>query len=152
MTRKTQTEFVHREASSRIKYDLIGKLMDETRLTRKTIASILAGVKQNTFLQFRENPEEFIIRAAKLINEQKATTIIESITYDVVNETFHTDIFTQNTLKGQLGHNAVSAEKHIYDYVVTDSKIERAFAQALDTSRKCRFMPSCRAASSSRLR
>lgn len=136
VTRKTQTEFVHREASSRIKYDLIGKLMDETRLTRKTIASILAGVKQNTFLQFRENPEEFIIRAAKLINEQKATTIIESITYDVVNETFHTDIFTQNTLKGQLGHNAVSAEKHIYDYVVTDSKIERAFAQALDTNQE----------------
>lgn len=136
VTLKTQTEFVHRTATTRIKYDLIGKLMDETRLTRKTIVAILSGVKQATFSQFRENPEEFIIRASKIMNEQKATTIIESITYDVVNETFHTDVFTKNTLKGQLGWNAVSVEKHIYDYVVTDSKIERAFAQALETSQE----------------
>lgn len=135
-TRDTQTEFVHRAVATKIKYDLVGKLMDETRLTRKTIVAILTGVKQATFLQFRENPEEFIIRASKLMNEQKATTIIESITYDVVNDTFHTDVFTKNTLKGQLGQNAVSVEKHIYDYVVTDSKVERAFAQELDTSQE----------------
>ncbi|ECH9276662.1 restriction endonuclease subunit R, partial [Salmonella enterica subsp. enterica] len=41
-----------------------------------------------------------------------------------------------NTLKGQLGQNAIAVEKHIYDYVVTDSKIERAFAKELDTSKE----------------
>lgn len=134
--RETQTEYVHKIATSKIKYDLIGKLMDETRLTRKTIVSILKGVKQSTFMLFQKNPEEFIIRVSKLINEQKATTIIESITYDVINETFHTDVFTKNTLKGQLGQNAIPVDKHIYDYVVTDSKIERAFAKELDTSKE----------------
>ncbi|OBZ17112.1 type III restriction-modification system endonuclease [Bacillus sp. FJAT-26390] len=132
--RETQTEYVHKAATTKIKYDLIGKLMDETRLTRKTIVAILKGVKQSTFMLFQKNPEEFIIRVSKLINEQKATTIIESITYDVINDTFHTDVFTKNTLKGQLGQNAIPVEKHIYDYVVTDSKIERAFAKELDTS------------------
>ncbi|WP_019537244.1 type III restriction-modification system endonuclease [Paenibacillus ginsengihumi] len=136
VTRETQTEYVNGPAISKIKYDLVGKMMDETRLTRKTIVAILKGIKPSTFLLFRKNPEEFIIRASKLINEQKATTIIESITYDVINDTFHTDVFTKNNLKGQLGLNAISVEKHIYDYVVTDSKIERAFAKELDTSKE----------------
>src|SRR5690606_27850656 len=74
--------------------------------------------------------------AARIINKQKATTIVEALTYDVVNETFEETIFTQNTIKGQFGHNAVPAEKHIFDYVVTDSKIERTFAKELDISRE----------------
>jgi len=127
--RETQTQYVHKAATSKIKYDLIGKLMDETKLTRRSIGSILRGIKQSTFLKFRENPEEFIIRASKLINEQKATMIIESITYDVTNDTFQADVFTKNSLNGQLGQNAIPVAKHIYDYVVTDSKIERTFAK-----------------------
>lgn len=137
-TRETKMEFTHSETTYHIKYDLIGKLMDETRLTRKTIVAILAGVKEATFLLFRMNPEEFIMRAAKLINEQKASTVIESITYDVLNDTFEADIFMKNTLSGQFGQNAIPAEKHIYDYVVTDSKIERAFAKELDVSNEVR--------------
>ncbi|WP_138494055.1 type III restriction-modification system endonuclease [Paenibacillus pinistramenti] len=134
--RETQTEYVHQAAASKIKYDLIGKLMDETKLTRRTIAAILKGITQAKFMLFQKNPEEFIIRVSKLINEQKATTIIESISYDVINETFQTDVFTKSMLKGQLGHNAIAVDKHIYDYVVTDSKIERAFAKELDTSKE----------------
>ncbi|MBA4602471.1 type III restriction-modification system endonuclease [Thermoactinomyces mirandus] len=138
VTRDTHTESVHHTVTSKIKYDLVGKLMDETRLTRKTIVKILTGIQPSTFLLFRKSPEEFIIRAARLINEQKATTIIESITYNVINEKFEAEVFTQNTLKGQLGQNAVPVEKHIFDYVVTDSKIERTFAEELDTSQEVR--------------
>ncbi|MFX0561139.1 type III restriction-modification system endonuclease [Tepidibacillus infernus] len=137
-TRETKTELVEVKPDFRVKYDLVGKLMDETRLTRKTIVAILTGIKEVTFLQFRKNPEEFMLRAAKLINEQKATTIIESITYDVINDRFEKEIFTNNTLSGQLGQNAIPVEKHIYDYVVTDSKIERVFAKELDVSNEVR--------------
>ncbi|MGN8771559.1 type III restriction-modification system endonuclease [Paenibacillus barengoltzii] len=137
-TREAKTELVEVKPDFRVKYDLVGKLMDETRLTRKTIVAILTGIKEATFLQFRKNPEEFMIRAAKLINEQKATTIIESITYDVLNDTFEADVFTKNTLSGKLGENAIPVEKHVYDYVVTDSKIERAFAKELDVSNEVR--------------
>lgn len=137
-TRETKTELVEVKPDFRVKYDLVGKLMDETRLTRKTIVAILTGIKEATFLQFRKNPEEFMLRAAKLINEQKATTIIESITYDVLNDKFEADVFTKNTLSGKLGENAIPVEKHVYDYVVTDSKIERAFAKELDVSNEVR--------------
>jgi type III restriction enzyme len=134
--RESQMEYMNGSVNSRIKYDLIGKIMDETRLIRKTIVSILTGIKPTTFMLFRKNPEEFIIRSARLINEQKATTIVESLTYDVINETFKESIFTQNTLKGHYGKNAIPAEKHIFDYVVTDSKIERTFAKELDISKE----------------
>lgn len=132
--RETKTERGHVPPHYKIKYDLIGKLVDETKLTRKTIVRILTGVKARTFMNFRKNPEEFIIRAAKLINEQKATTIIESITYNVTDQSFDVEVFTRNNLRAHLGQDADPVEKHIYDYIVTDSKIERAFAKELDAS------------------
>lgn len=134
--KETNTQNLYRIATSRVQYDLIGKLIDETRLTRKTIVKILTGIKPTTFVLFRKNPEEFIIRAAKLINEQKATTVIERITYDVINETFDKDIFTRNTLNAKIGKNAIPVDKHIYDYVVTDSEIEKTFAKDMDISRE----------------
>ncbi|WP_172194532.1 type III restriction-modification system endonuclease [Saccharibacillus qingshengii] len=115
-----------------IKYDLVGKLMDETQLTRRTIIAILSGIKEATFLQFRTNPEEFILRAGKLINEEKAAAVIQSITYDAINETFDSAIFTANNLNGKLGENAFEMDKHIYDYLLTDSRIEQKFAKELD--------------------
>lgn len=117
-----------------VKYDLIGKLMDATQLTRRTIIAILAGMKEATFLQFRINPEAFILRAGKLINEEKASSVIQSISYDAINETFSSDIFTASSLGGKLGENAFEVKKHVYDYIVTDSRIEQKFAKELDVN------------------
>lgn len=134
VVRETKTGSLKNISVSEIKYDLVGKLIDETRLTRKTIVKILSGIKASTFMLFRKNPEEFIIRTARLINEQKATTIIQQITYDLIDETFDASIFTRNNLKAVVGENAITADKHIYDYVVTDSITEKAFAKELDVS------------------
>lgn len=121
-------------ANSSVKYDLVGKLVDETGLTRKAIISILQGIKPFVFDQFKENPEEFIIKAAALINDEKATAIIEHITYDVLDERYGMDIFTDPTIKGRLGVNAMKAEKHLYDHIVYDSSNERDFAKDLDVN------------------
>ena len=59
--------------NSSVKYDLVGKLVEETKLTRKDVIAILCGIKKTVFDQFKDNPEEFIIKAAALINEEKAT-------------------------------------------------------------------------------
>ena len=77
------------QASSKVKYDLIGKLVEETGLTRKAVIAILKGIQPTVFNQFRDNPEEFIIKAASLINDEKATAIIEHITYAVLDERWH---------------------------------------------------------------
>ena len=121
-------------ASSNIKYDLIGKLVDETGLTRKAVIQILQGIQPETFNQFKNNPEEFIIKAAALINDEKATAIVEHITYDVMDDKYGTDVFTDPTIKGRLGVNAMKAKKHLYDHIVYDSSNEQAFATELDTN------------------
>ena len=122
------------EVNRGVKYDLVGKLVEETGLTRKTIVQILTGIQKAVFDQFRTNPEEFIIKAAGLINDEKATAIIQHITYDVMDDHYDTDIFTEPTIKGKLGTNAMKANKHLYDHIVYDSTNERDFAEKLDVS------------------
>ena len=121
-------------ASSNVKYDLVGKLVEDTGLTRKAIVEILTGIEKDVFDQFRNNPEEFILKAAELINDQKATAIIQHITYDVLGDEYDTNIFTDATIKGKLGVNAIKTNKHLYDHVVYDSTVEKKFAEELDTS------------------
>jgi type III restriction enzyme len=120
--------------SASVKYDLVGKIVSETGLTRKAVAGILCGIEKAVFGQFADNPEEFIIKASRIINEQTATVIIEHIAYDKIEEVYDSGIFTEPTLKGQLGVNAITAKKHLYDHILYDSANERTFAENLDTS------------------
>lgn len=120
--------------NSSVKYDLVGKLVEETKLTRKDVIAILRGLQKSVFDQFKDNPEEFIIKAAALINDEKATAIIQHITYDVLDDRYGTEVFTDPTIRGKLGVNAMKAKKHLYDHVVFDSTNERNFAAELDTN------------------
>lgn len=131
--RETTTDSHKNSIHSAVKYDLIGKLAEESQLTRSTIASILQGINAVVFSQYKTNPEDFITKAAWLINEQKATVIIEKLSYDSVGETYGIDIFTQEKPKEDFS-KAVKVDHHIYDYVFTDSKNERTFVSELDTS------------------
>ena len=131
---QTKTESISATNTS-IKYDLIGKLVDETGLTRETIVKILVGIEKAVFDQFKTNPEEFIIKAANLINEQKATLIIQHISYtkiDGQDAVYDTNIFTEPTLKGKFGINAIATTKNIYDHLLYDSIIEKDFAEKLE--------------------
>jgi type III restriction enzyme len=98
---------------------------------------ILTGIEKCVFDQFKQNPEEFIIKAAQLINEQKATLIVQHIAYnkiDGADGVYSTDIFTEPTLKGKLGVNTMVATKSIYDHLVYDSSKEQEFATQLEES------------------
>ena len=129
---------VDSEINTNVKYDLIGKIVSETGLTRNTVGNILRKIEKLTFKQFHTNPEEFIIKASNIINEQKATLIIEHITYNMLDETYSTDLFTQSqsSIKGRLDINAMQAKKHLYDHVIYDSNNEKIFASDLDISDK----------------
>lgn len=119
-----------------IKYDLVGKIVEGTGLTRKAVIQILAGIQSSVFNQFKDNPEEFIIQAIKLINNEKATAIIQHITYDVLEDRYDTDLFTDATIKGKLDVNAMKVDKHLFDHIVYDSSNERKFAQELEVSQE----------------
>ena len=121
-------------ANSNVKYDLIGKLVDDTGLTRKALVAILKGIQPAVFGQFKENPEDFIVKVTALINDEKATAVIEHITYDVLDDHYGTNVFTDPTIKGRLGVNAMKVKKHLYDHIVYGSTGERDFAAELDTN------------------
>jgi type III restriction enzyme len=131
--RETSTESLKASIQSAVKYDLIGKLAEQTQLTRNTIAGILQGINVAVFSQYKTNPEDFILKSSRLINEQKATVIVEHLAYDPVDETHSSDIFTQEKPKEDFS-KAIKTDRHIYDYVFTDSKNERTFVKELDTS------------------
>jgi type III restriction enzyme len=115
-----------------VKYDLIGKVVTETGLTRSAVAEILRKIDKEKFDLFSKNPEEFIIKTSNIINEQKATMIIEHITYNKLQDAYSMDIFTDASLKGKLGKNAIQTDKHLYDYLIYDSENEKNFAVELD--------------------
>jgi type III restriction enzyme len=130
----TETEVNRLSVHSAVKYDLIGKLAEGTQLTRRTIAEILKGMNVAVFAQFKTNPESFIAESIRLINEQKATVIIEHLAYDPVEDKFDLDIFTAGQTKQDFSKAGDKLHRHIYDYVLTDSNIERQFVKELDTS------------------
>ncbi len=131
---ETTTHTETATASSQVKYDLLGEITEKTQLTRRTASAILQGVQAATFSKYRQNPEHFITETARIINEQKATVIVEHLTYDTLADRHDTTIFTENQTKQDFAKVGEKLNKHIYDYVVADSQVERDFVTELDTS------------------
>lgn len=86
VTSKTKT-LKHSEIS-RIKYDLVGKVAEGTVFTRRTVVEILKGIHPAVFSMFKYNSEEFIIKCIRLIKEEKATMIVNHITYNEINGSY----------------------------------------------------------------
>ncbi|MET4225274.1 type III restriction-modification system endonuclease [Oerskovia enterophila] len=131
---QTKVEHSAVSAGSMVKYDLLGEIAEKTQLTRRTCAAILTGIQPGTFAKFRQNPEQFITEAARLINEQKATVIVEHLAYDPLDDRFDSAIFTENQTAQDLSKAGDKLKKSVYEYVVTDSKVERSFVEQLDVS------------------
>lgn len=132
VVRENATDKLTGSARSAVKYDLIGKIAEATQLTRRTVSKILAGINVAVFGQYKTNPEDFILKAGRLINEQKATVIVEHLSYDTTADKHGIDIFTQR--KKEDLSKGFKADRHIYDYVFTDSANERTFVGELDAS------------------
>ncbi len=133
---KSKTETLEHFETSQIEYDLIGDIAKKTILTRKTVVSILKGMRSDKFAMFQNNPEEFIRKVSNLINEQKATTVIEHISYDQIEGEYESTIFTEE--KHATLDKAFRAEKHIQPYVFTDgsaeNSVEKRFAKDLEAA------------------
>lgn len=113
-------------------YDIVGEIEAQTNLTRRTIVEILKAINSQKFYLVRKNPEEFIAKVSKLINEVKASLIINNIVYHKTEERHDAKtVFTND--KSAL-RNADLLKKHIYDFLTTDSTIEADFAKALENS------------------
>jgi type III restriction enzyme len=132
---QTKTQSLKHAEFSQVKYDLIGKIAEGTTLTRRTVGTILKGIDPIKAYMFKNNPEEFISKVIRLIKEQKATMIVEHISYDQIAGEYDSAIFTAEK-HAQGVDKAYRAKKHIQDYVYTDGtaekSIERHFAEDMD--------------------
>ena len=134
---RTRTQTLREAHSGRLKYDLVGKIAQGAVLTRRTVVEILKGLRADKLYMFKNNPEEFITKVIRLINEQKANTIVDHIAYNQIDGHYDNEIFTAD--KGAHDfEKAFRANKAIQDYVFTDGiaqeSTERKFAKALDTA------------------
>lgn len=131
VTPQTQTSTLTTSIQCEVSYDLLGRLAEETKLTRRTIGTILGKIAASKFALYRVNPEDFLRVAARLINEQKASVIVDHLIYSPTDQTYAIDIFAQDKPKADFT-KAAPVRRHIYDYVFTDSKNERDFVTTLD--------------------
>ena len=136
---KTRTQTLRQAHSSRLQYDLVGKIAEGTVLTRKTVATILKDLNADKLSMFKNNPEEFISKVIKLIKEQKANMIVEHIFYNQLEGGYDSAIFTAEK-SSQTFDKAFRANKAIQDYVFTDGSaeksIERRFVEDLDAAQE----------------
>ena len=118
---------------------MIEKIASGALLTRRSAAAILQGIHQDKFDMFKLNPEEFIGKVVRLINEQKATMIVDHITYDTIEGEYDSSIFTAEK-NGRTVDQAFRAQKAIQDYVYTDGtaekSVERKFAEEMDAAQE----------------
>ena len=134
---KTSRNVIDDMQPVQIKYDLVGEVAKRARITRKSTVKILNGIPDKKLKLFKENPEEFINKVSKLINEQKAALIVEHVTYNQIEGEYEASIFTEEKSRESFA-KAFKADKHIQDYVFTDGyaekSVERCFAEALDAA------------------
>jgi len=132
---ETKTQVLDHASISQVEYDLVGKIAEETVLTRGTIVKILKGIEERTFQMFKDNPEEFITKVTRLINSQKATMVVDHITYNRTENKYDSSIFTAGS-KNKNIKNALKTNKHIQDYVfvdgISEDSVESRFAKSID--------------------
>ncbi|MDY6090647.1 MAG: DEAD/DEAH box helicase family protein [Bdellovibrionota bacterium] len=136
LVKNSSTKDLNTEQNSSVRYDLIGKISDGTKLTRKTVVKILKGINKETFDMYKENPEDFMAKTIRLIKDEKATMLVEHISYNKTENTYDTSIFT--TKKNSDASKCYRAQKNVQDYVLIDGyakdgkSIEKTFAESLD--------------------
>lgn len=129
---KSATRELTDVCTSSVPYDVVGDIARGARLTRCSVVKILKGIGMKALL-FKNNPEEFIRNVIKAIRDEKATMIIDHITYNPSkSDPYDSTIFVPER---RLNINkAVELSKHITPYVAYDSNGERDFANSLQSA------------------
>lgn len=129
---QTRRDFEVGEDSSGVAYDLLGEVATAAKITRRSAAAILKGISPLKFRMFRDNPEEFIAKVAGCILAEKATMVVDHITYHKLDERYDSDIFAERMPESM--SRAIETSKCVQDYVFWDSEGERDFARDLESA------------------
>ena len=114
-------------------YDLVTKIVNSTRLSRKTIIEILKRINKDKFNYFKFNPEDFCKQISKIIDNQ----FIEGW----CKLSYHINEFAKNEItpekfefdgKDLSDENYIETSKSITSGIKFDSNVEKEFAKELD--------------------
>ncbi|WP_322154791.1 type III restriction-modification system endonuclease [Paratractidigestivibacter sp.] len=128
----TRHDYEVGEDTGGVTYDLLGEVATAAKITRRSAAAILGGISPIKFAMFRDNPEEFIAKVSRCILAEKATMVVDHITYHKLDETYDSDIFAERMPESM--SRAIAAKRCVQDYVVWDSDGERKFAEDLESA------------------
>jgi type III restriction enzyme len=135
---QTQSRRLEQVKGTLAEYDLIGKIADGTKITRRSATLILKGMQPSKQLLFTVNPEEFIMKVVGIINRQKASIVVEHITYTPSSEEPYSKEIFSLSRNSEEYTKAFKAKRAIQDYIFTDgisaNSVERRFAEELDVA------------------
>jgi len=113
--------------------DLLAYLQNETELTRSTLVRILKA--SGRLDEFFNNPQRFMDAVAALLKHELHRLLVDGIKYERLPGTgpeaeWEMLLFKHAEMINYL--SALQVHKSVYEYVVYDSEVERAFASQLD--------------------
>lgn len=111
--------------------DMLGYLQAKIELTRKTIAEIL--IRSGRLDEAQHNPQQFLDQAQRAIEAELHSMVIDGIKYERINgQEYEMMLFEAEEITGALT-SMIAVDNSIYDAVLFESEVERAFAEAMST-------------------
>jgi len=123
--------------------DIMAFLQRETELTRGTLHEIL--LQSDRLKYFLRNPQAFMTEVARRLNGVLHGIVIDGIKYEKIgDQAFEMRLFEEEDAK-HLGtyldrlYKVQNQERTTHDYIVYESKVEKEFAEKLDSMESIRF-------------
>lgn len=115
--------------------DLIAHITPPVKLTRRTLAAIVTGIKERQAAL--DNPQEFASQAARVIREKALQQLVDGIQYEKDGTWYDMSewVETEETVSDRL----VPVDNSIYDQIVVQSDTERKFAEKLKKRKDVRL-------------
>jgi type III restriction enzyme len=108
---------------------LLERTSPPVRLTRRTLLEIFKQASPKTQVAALKNPFEFATVAARIIKAKLADQLVNGIQYEKINQWYEMTQFED--IPGW-SDNLVPAAHSVYDHVVYESEIEKAFVEGLE--------------------
>lgn len=116
-----------------VSYDLIGRFVEATGLTRRAIAKVLDGLENDKAFMLKMNPENFISRVSGILRVAISEFMKDHIEYVKSDKVYNMEMFNNFALKDRpYDELEQTPQRGIYNYVACESQTERNFAEELD--------------------
>ena len=124
--------------------DVVAWLVENTRLTRKTIVQILRSVNPDKLGEVFINEQAFLEQVRSAIEHVIGEVCTKTVVYEKRSPGDDDQFLLEDLFCGDGEdidlNRSVKIEKGLYDYVVCDSETEKKFAAALDLDKRAKLI------------